>query len=60
MTDYRSKYMKYENKYLKLKKIERSLLRRDSMTGGGNTEGQVYLFKRMVWTFMHLNQYGMN
>ena len=46
MTDYRSKYIKYKNKYLKLKEIERSLVRRDSMIGGGNNDGpEVYLFK---------------
>ena len=38
MTDYRSKYMKYKNKYLKLKEIEKSLVFKNNMIGGGNTE----------------------
>jgi len=47
MTDYRSKYLKYKNKYLKLKEIEKSIVFKNNMTGGGNqnNEPEVYLFK---------------
>lgn len=42
MTDYRSKYLKYKKKYLKLKQLEKNMI------GGGNqqiSDPEIYLFK---------------
>ena len=41
MSDYRAKYLKYKRKYLELKKLEN----KNNMTGGGNINCDVYLFK---------------